>query len=239
MGVLADRYFAGNEVDVWTVIVGLADGLRSDSDAFSDAEVVGREIMRRARRNIEQLVEELPILGYVFEPGQGLDVFAPPAANVQSKLDEIEARVGPMPLALRWWIEDVGTVNLMGHHPDWPIDFPDPLVVEAPPGYISGEIDVWEDDLGTDWERHPFTIDFSPDRLHKANVSGGAPYSLAVPCSAADGLVLWERHQTTFVNLLRIAFRHGGFLGFDAHHGDNTVSMPEDLAVLACSLEPI
>ena len=54
----------------------------------------------------------------------------------------------------------------------------------------------------------------SPDYLHKANVSGGTPYGIAIPNPGADGLLRWEPHQTTFVNYLRIAFRLGGMPGW-------------------------
>jgi hypothetical protein len=54
----------------------------------------------------------------------------------------------------------------------------------------------------------------APDYLHKANVTGGMPYGLAVPNPGADGLLLWEPHQTTFVNYLRIAFGIGGMPGW-------------------------
>jgi hypothetical protein len=40
------------------------------------------------------------------------------------------------------------------------------------------------------------------------------PYGLTVPNPAADGLLLWELHQTTFVNYLRIAFAMGGMPGW-------------------------
>lgn len=65
------------------------------------------------------------------------------------------------------------------------------------------------------WDRGTtFEVPVAPDYLHKANVSGGMPYGLAVPNPAADGLLLWEPHQTTFVNYLRIAFRMGGMPGW-------------------------
>jgi hypothetical protein len=35
-----------------------------------------------------------------------------------------------------------------------------------------------------------------------------------VPNPGADGLFLWEPHQTTFVNYLRIAFSMGGMPGW-------------------------
>ncbi len=64
-------------------------------------------------------------------------------------------------------------------------------------------------------------------------------YALAVPNSAADGLVLWERHQTTFVNLIRIAFQHGGFLRLDALGDEGVSAPPTELMELGYSLEPI
>lgn len=60
--------------------------------------------------------------------------------------------------------------------------------------------------------------------IHTADVSRGAPYATAVPCAAADSLVLWVLQQTTFVDHLRIAFPHGGFLGLDIN--DNSRPRP-------------
>ena len=44
-------------------------------------------------------------------------VFDPPAATMGKTLNRFEKRRGgPMPLSLRAWFEQVGTVNLMGFH---------------------------------------------------------------------------------------------------------------------------
>jgi hypothetical protein len=51
--------------------------------------------------------------------------------------------------------------------------------------------------------------------LHKANVSGGDPYQIPLPCPYADAALLNERHETTFVRYLRISFACAGFAGFD------------------------
>ncbi len=207
-----DRYLRGDRVQVWTEINGLGPSIRQDPDALAEAERVGRETMRRARSNAERLIDELPLVGYTLNPGPGLVTLQAPEPEIAQRLDEIESRLGPLPLTWRWWSEEVGRLNLMGSHPEWECDYPDPLVVDAPPDYIDGEIDAWEEDRGTEWDSGaPFSIDFSPDHLHKANISGGAPYALVLPNEAADGLVHWERHNTTFVNYLRIAFASGGF----------------------------
>jgi hypothetical protein len=51
-------------------------------------------------------------------------------------------------------------------------------------------------------------------------LDGGPPYAMAVPNDGADGLLLWEPHQTTPVNDLRSCFRWGGFPGWDGRSAD-------------------
>ena len=193
-------------------MTGLGSGLRSDPEDVKDARAVARETMRRARANVELLIERLPTLGFVFEEATP---FVPAPPGVADELDALEARIGLMPLSLRVWFEEVGMVSLNGRHEGWSFDYPDPLVVDAPTDFIASEHDVWQDELGTEWELRPvFEIGLAPDYLHKANVSGGPPYGVEVPNEGADGLLLWEPHQTTFCNYLRIAFRMGGMPGW-------------------------
>jgi hypothetical protein len=66
-------------------------------------------------------------------------------------------------------------------------------------------------------------------------VSGGAPYTIFVPNAAIDAVIEYERHQTTFVNYLRICFAHGGFPGVQWHKGD----IPKLMAELSDELLPI
>jgi hypothetical protein len=210
-----DRYLAGDRGQVWAEMLGAGPRLRADPVGWEQARTVAELTMRRARGNVERLIDMLPAGGYRFEPGEGLPVFEPPAADITDQLDRLEATTGPLPLALRAWLAQVGRVNLTGSHPAWRYAYSDPLVVDAPVDYIHSEYRDWEADRGTEWDRGVFTVDIAPDYLHKANVSGGAPYGLAVPDPAADGILLWERHQTTFVGYLRLAFGWGGFPGWD------------------------
>jgi hypothetical protein len=192
-------------------MTSLGGDLRSDGGALAEAIAVARETMVRARRNVERLIEALPSLGFEFES----DPLADPPADAAAQLDALEAEIGLLPLALRIWFEEVGRVNLNGAHPEWSFDYPDPLVVDAPVEYVRSEYEAWAADRGTEWDRGmTFEVPVAPDYLHKADVSGGAPYGLAVPNGGADGLLLWEPHQTTFVNYLRIAFRMGGMPGW-------------------------
>jgi hypothetical protein len=46
-------------------------------------------------------------------------VYLPPGPDIVAYLEEVERRVGLLPLSLRAWYEVVGSVNLMGSHPDF------------------------------------------------------------------------------------------------------------------------
>ncbi len=235
------RYLSGQRTQVWTEITSLGEELRADPSTLAEATAVVDETMMRARRNVERLIDRLPRLGYVFEPGDGLPVFEPPPSDIGERLDEVEDSVGAIPLALRFWFVRVGRVNLTGRHPEWGYSYTDPLVVDAPPDYILSEFEAWKADRDTEWDQGSFRINFAPDVLHKAEVSGGPPYSLAVPNGGADGLVLWETHQTTFVNLMRLSFEWAGFPGWgvDQFGEQGTAEPPGWLGDLATQLEPI
>jgi hypothetical protein len=57
----------------------------------------------------------------------------------------------------------------------------------------------------------PLELDLSADYLHKANISGGGPYSVWLPCTGPDPLVREEEHQLSFTDYLRRAFTSNGF----------------------------
>jgi hypothetical protein len=54
-------------------------------------------------------------------------------------------------------------------------------------------------------------LDLAPDYLHKANISGGAPYAITAPNDAADAILENEEHALPFVEYLRLCFEWGGF----------------------------
>jgi hypothetical protein len=192
-------------------MTSLGPHLRADETALTEALSVARETMRRARLNVERLIERLPAFGFQFEA----EPLVNPPRDAAQQLDMLEAQIGVLPVALRAWFEEVGQVNLNGSHQDWAFEYADPLVVDAPTEYIRSEYEHWSAYRGTECDRRSsFEIPLAPDYLHKANVSGGMPYGIRVPDSAADALLLWEPHQTTFVNYLRIAFATGGMPGW-------------------------
>ncbi len=211
MGRWLERYERGQRPQVWTEMTALGADIRGDVEWLSDARGVARETMRRARQNVELLVELLPSIGYEFS---GEPFIAAPA-DASGAIDEVEATIGVMPLALRAFFEQVGRVDLVGRHPGWSFEYLDQLVVDAPPDFVLSEHEAWDHDRDSEYDRgSAFEIPIAPDYLHKADVSGGMPYGMAVPNGGADGLLLWEPHQTTFSNYLRIAFRMGGMPGW-------------------------
>ncbi|MEO5899503.1 MAG: hypothetical protein ABIR68_05140 [Ilumatobacteraceae bacterium] len=210
-----ERYVRGDHVQVWAEMTSLGGQVRAEDSTLAEATAVVTETMRRARQNVVILVDGLQADGYRFEDPTGRPPFEPPPPDVTERLDHLEQRTGPLPLALRGWIELVGRVNLVGSFPDEVYAYSDPLVVDAPLDYVLSEYEQWEQDRGTQWDQGMFAIEIAPDWLHKANVSGGAPYAIDVPERGVDALLRWEPHQTTFVNYLRVAFRWAGFPGWD------------------------
>ena len=183
--------------------------------------------MRRCRTNVERLSERLLAVGYEFKnPDQAL---VSPSEKVLEQIADLEARVGPLPLSVCAWYEIVGSVDFTGSHPDWPDAYPDPLVV-----YPSDYILAYDED---NWYRGRYRLDMAPDPLHKENVSGGPPYAIWLPNAAVDAPFEDERHDTTFVNYLRICFQWGGFPGWEE---SSTRARPTQmLRDLAANLIPV
>ncbi|MBZ0315611.1 MAG: hypothetical protein K8L91_04265 [Anaerolineae bacterium] len=69
-----------------------------------------------------------------------------------------------------------------------------------------------------------FTVHIAPDLEHKSNFSGSGGYNIALPNGAFDAPLLYEAHQTTLVNYLRISFQWAGFPGLaDEPKRDNAL----------------
>jgi hypothetical protein len=144
-------------------------------------------------------------------PLENRDVFDPPNSQTDKLLQKIEkAAGGPFPISLRAWYEEVGGVSFMGSHdiinPQGEITG-DPLVVSP-----LRELVEMMDAFGAE-DRMALWI--APDDYHKANVSGGEPYTIHVPNACADAKFEYEWRRTTFVNYLRKAFEWGGFPGWE------------------------
>jgi hypothetical protein len=111
-----------------------------------------------------------------------------------------------------------GSVDLMGHHPSLTPRgasiTPDPLVVfSIDDAFVGAE----EPEEGDDDSAY---VLIAPDEIQKAGESGGEPYQIAVPNETLDGELINERHQILFIEYLRMAFRFGGFPGYEGYDRD-------------------
>ena len=66
------------------------------------------------------------------------------------------------------------------------------------------------------------------------------PDDVHVPNPCVDGIVVWEIHQTTFVNYLRTVIGHAGMGGLSPvkRHGHPVLPVPPAVLELAAELEP-
>lgn len=238
-----ERYCLGERDQVWSELYALGDEIQQEP-LSSDVLAVTKETMTRVRENIIELIKRLNSLGYdfgVYPPGRiRVDGYKeplnPPEPTIHNKILEYESTegIGSIPLSLKVFWEVVGDVDLTGHHPRIP-KFSDPLIV-YPVETIEASYPEWRyaTDEG-DEEAGNFLIPLAPDCYHKDNVSGGAPYGIYVPNYAIDGVLVNERHQTTFVNYLRICFRYGGFPGLQVSKDP----ISSEVVALADGLLPI
>jgi hypothetical protein len=216
------RYKAGEHRQVWSELLSMGAAVRRPP-LYAEAYAVALETMERVGENALILVPRLQSFGFEFGvypdgapfPGyRGAHV--PPPAGIIERINTVENIVGAIPLSLRAFWETVGSVNLIARPMGKETDDLAPLVVDS----IDPVLDEYEEwlefcceDGDEETAADAFAISLAPDSLHKDNVSGGEPYSIAIPNPAIDAVVLKERHHTTLVEYLRICMAQGGFSG--------------------------
>jgi len=216
-----ERYRTGEREQVWWELRQLGAAVRSP-EIVDSARAVCDEMALRARSNIESIINRLTDQGFQFHSN---DEERSPVLPFQSPtpaetIAVLEANWGPIPLTVSSWMRLVGDVWLVGTHPDWPeSDQADPLVIELAGSRYAGVsiVDYWDSEYESwremseyDSELAGFVMPVAPDRLHKANVSGGSPYGFRLPDSCADGVFMAES-SSSFVSYLNDAFSNGGF----------------------------
>jgi hypothetical protein len=204
---LLDRYLAGEHEAVWRDLLALGAAVREDPHA-ADALAVAYETMSRVEANVRTVTERLNRFGFTKSDGS---LHAPPDRSVDSQIRQLEKATGTLPISLRAFYEIVGSVDWAGKHasllPAGRRVCPDPLVVF--PIEAALETAAYFSDQERKW------ILIAPDALMKAETSGGDPYQVEVPNAAADAMLRFECHRLHFVEYLRLAFRFGGFPGYE------------------------
>jgi hypothetical protein len=161
-------------------------------------------------KRIASLINRLRDTGYVFDRPD--DVFPGPEPGAVEIIRRVETEIGEIPEVLkRFWLH-VGSVDLSGAHPSWPEldEYLDQLVV-FPASYA---LYYFEEEDGSRLEYdEPYQIVIAPDYFHKADVSGGPPYSVSVPALAGDPPLNGSPRQETLLQHIERSLRYGGFPG--------------------------
>jgi hypothetical protein len=209
-----ERYINGETDKVYAEIYKLGD------DAFlpntlNDIEKVLEETFKRVVYNLDIIYKELVRIDYKFE--RPLIKPLPDINELLMKLEESVMLFGFVPLSLKMFYRIVGACNF-----GWDYKTNEDFIWEcADPIQICSLDDLLEEltDAGNlsylkeCYEEDGFAaLQLSADYLHKDNISGGMPYSLQLTSKPSiDGQFLYEEHNTTFINYLRICFDNCGF----------------------------
>ena len=218
-----DRYRQGERGRVWHELRQLGSTIRKPG-LFEEAQLVCDEMARRARQNVEMIVERLSGEGYRFHSNNDAQTpttpYVPATAAAGEHAAWLEERFGPVPMTVLSWVRLVGDVWLVGTHPQWAASASaDPLVIELEGsrhgnasirGYFEESRKAWHEWGALAPEARPFVLPLAPDMLHKDNVSGGPPYGIVVPDGCVDGLFVGETTMP-FVSYLNWVFSNGGF----------------------------
>lgn len=228
------RYRNGERDQVWHELRQLGGAIR-ESGRAEEAQSVCDEMARRARNNVELIVERLTEQGFRFHTNDDAQTpttpHTPPTDEAAAHLEWLEQRFGPVPMTLSSWVRIVGDVWLVGTHPQWGASAgADPLVIEVEGSrYPDSSVREYFEDEWQQWreyrEEDPadaglFVLSLAPDRLHKDNTSGGSPYGIILPDACVDGLFSWEGTTMPFVAYLNWVFGEGGFPWHTAHDNE-------------------
>jgi hypothetical protein len=211
-----ERYEAGRRDEVWRELRALGGSLRIEPEATAEAQQVCDLMARRALHNVELIVHRLTEQQYRFHRSdrdeKPTEARYPPTERSRTAISWLEQHVGPVPLTIRSWMLIVGDVWFVGTHPQWPESAAaDPLVIQLElAAYRSLDIEVYladEVQAQTDQSEDgdDLVLPVAPDRLHKANVSGGLPYGIALPDAAVDATFVAES-RVSFVDYLNHVF---------------------------------
>jgi hypothetical protein len=185
--------------------------------------------MTRVARCADLLAERLASRGWTALTGR---LRWPPSDTDAAIMREIEGFTGaPLPPSLHSFWDRVGGIDFVWNYENGkpePDLGPDIAMVEMDPLCVGSVERVKY--LLAEWEEQrsevdpelddPCAADLAPDFLHKANISGGAPYGIELAYLGADPIFANEEHVLPFVDYLRLASRWGGFPRLERHEGN-------------------
>ncbi|GAB2677604.1 hypothetical protein [Kribbella swartbergensis] len=117
MATMYERYLAGDRARVWHELRQVGDRVR-EPGLWADAQAVCDEMARRARRNVETLIDRLESQDYVFHSNDGrrnpVRPYYPATERGGLALAWLDEHVGIVPLALSSWLRLVATFGSLG-----------------------------------------------------------------------------------------------------------------------------
>jgi hypothetical protein len=219
------------EARVRQTLPGLLKGDRSSLPGNAGRSIeqllqATRQLAERARPMLQQRDEQLRRKREITDHLEDGGVFSPPTTEGIAWIRELEEKGLTLPLCLRAWAEQVGDVNLAGAHPrlsfwegkKFPGVYADPLMVTLDHLELQAEGWLEEHEAGDDPESLEVVIGWDAKvkaRLAIEDELLDYGYTVELPNPTADIALDGEPHKTTFVGYLRIAFRWGGFPGWE------------------------
>ena len=234
---LVARYRRGDHIEVWRELrrFGAIDGALRE-----EALAVAVETMRRVARCCDLAAERLSAEGWVALFGPLRSAPEPDLAKLLARLEQ--AAGSPVPPSLLAFWQVVGAVDFVWDYeqaqaaPAFGLELNltemDPLAIQA--AAAAGA--MWLDERSAGDLDAPSPLWLAPDRLHKANISGGDPYGIELPFRGADPPFDGEPHDLPFVDYLRLAFRWGGFPGLEEHA--ESAAVQSFVSRMAADFEP-
>jgi hypothetical protein len=192
-----ERYRNGEHRRVTSELASLGE----PNDATRrEAEAVAELAMARVAHNCRLIANRLSAMGYSFsvfcdaeDDGGPQPPLVPFTTQDDAAIARLKTRVGALPLTLEYFWKTVGSVAFTGTHPNFP-SMLDPLVMFSAE-FVADELQHREPE--DDGSIH---LPLSPDDYHKDNISGGAPYSVALPQTSFDFELLYESRGVDFWN---------------------------------------
>ncbi len=228
-----DRYMAGETTAVYDDIDKLTEHALSFAHRH-DVEKVLNETFQRVAYNLKIIYQELLAIGYVFNANDSehfLKPLHPPLKNTEQllqRLDRATEGLGFVPLSLQYFYRTVGGVNFVWDYENnadlmWALA--DPLQILSLDALVEYIDHNWQQDMHAlvlDNPKQSAYLDISADDLHKDNISGGQPYAIALTEKpSVDSLVLFEYHNTAFIDYLRLSFKNCGFINITREDCEN------------------
>lgn len=183
-----------------------------------------RAIVARQKAELEAIYRILKSGGFGFEYPE--EAWLPPSPRTEELIAYYARHGCPLPPAIAEFYRQIGGVNFTGWTSEWGDDeYPDALTV-LPLEMLAEEfVSDWAGASAADREAMRqayggFYFGFSPDYLHKQNISGGPAYGVVLPSAEADPKVQGIPWDLAFTGYIDFALSKDGFPGLDffKHH---------------------